>query len=182
MGIAARRLALEHIDCNVSLELYNDTCLCLQCNDCDVIITNFGPACITDDDPRPKPSCAIGILVAVSDVSAEGKTASGEEPSEEGTPTPPLDTDSVCEELAVIDDFNKKFYESDNGQINEGDENEDIGDNDWGLEAGRSCGRKSGDNERISERNVEAAGGTCYFGKPPDDTDSGSPSEPDESD
>lgn len=169
MGIPARRLALEHIDCNVSLEIYNDTCLCLQCNDCDVIIVNFGPAKIIDDDPRPKPVCDIGILVAMVAIDPQPQN----EP-DTASPTIAEEIHSSCEEIAVIEDFNKRFYESDNGQINEGDENDEVSD-----DPGRKFDKRP-DNERFSERNSEAAGGTCYFGKPADDTDSGSPSEPDE--
>ena len=176
MGIPARRLALEHIDCNVSLEIYNDTCLCLQCNDCDVIIVNFGPAKIIDeDDHHPKPVCDFGILVAMVAIDQ--------------TPDPDLSTasptqetiDPACEEIAVIEDFNKRFYESDNGQINEGDENDEVSDTPGGNVV---KGRDSvlSDREKFSERDTEAAGGTCYFGKPADDADSGSPSSSDESD
>jgi len=177
MGIPARRLALEHIDCNVSLEIYNDTCLCLQCNDCDVIIMNFGPSCIVDeDDPRPQPACDIGILVASALINSQPEV----EP-DTASPTLAEELHNSCEEIAVIEDFNKRFYESDNGQINEGDENDEISDTPGGNVV---KGRNSvlSDREKFSERDTEAAGGTCYFGKPPDDTDSGSPSSSDESD
>jgi len=171
MGIPARRLALEHIDCNVSLEIYNDTCLCLQCNDCDVIIVNFGPAKIMDDDPHPKPVCDIGILVASALINSQPEAE-----TDTASPTVAEELHNSCEEIAVIEDFNKRFYESDNGQINEGDENDEISDTPGGNIV------KGSNNERFSERDTEAAGGTCYFGKPPDDTDSGSPSSSDESD
>jgi hypothetical protein len=175
MGIPTRRLALEHIDCNVSLEIYNDTCLCLQCNDCDVIIMNFGPSKIIDeDDPHPLPACAIGILVAMSSIGpSEDARAS---PSNE-LPTPALDTDSVCEEIAVMDDFNQKFYESDNGQISEGEENDEVRDTNG---TGRNYYQK-GKSDEFSERTANDIGGTCYFGKPADDPDSGSPSQSDDS-
>ena len=171
MGIPARRLALEHIDCKVSLEIYNDTCLCLQCNDYDVIIVNFGPAKIIDEDePRPKPACDIGILVAMAVIDLNPNP-------DFPTASPTQETvDPACEEIAVIEDFNKKFYESDNGQINEGDENDEVSDTPGGNVV------KGSDREKSSERDTEAAGGTCYFGKPADDADSGSPSSPDESD
>jgi len=171
MGIPARRLALEHVDCNVSLEIYNDTCLCLQCNDCDVIIMNFGPAKLINDDPRPQPECDIGILVASALINSQPEV----EP-DTASPTLAEELHNSCEEIAVIEDFNKRFYESDNGQINEGDENDEVSDTPGGNVVKRS------DNERFSERDTEAAGGTCYFGKPADDTDSGSPSEPDDTD
>jgi len=172
MGIPARRLALEHIDCNVSLEIYNDTCLCLQCNDCDVIIVNFGPAKIIDEDePRPKPVCDFGILVAMVAID---QTPDPDLP----TASPTQETvDPACEEIAVIEDFNKKFYASDNGQIEEDSENDEARD-----DRVTDHHREDREFERISERSSLAAGGTCYFGKPPDDTDSGSPSSSDESD
>jgi hypothetical protein len=168
MGIPARRLAIEHRNCNVSLEIYNDTCLCLQCNDCDVIIVNFGPSCIVDEDElRPPPACDIGVLVAMVAIDQAPETSTA-------SPTQEV-IDPACEEIAVIDDFNRKFYESDNGQIQEGNENDEISDSD-----GRE--RDKQQDGRLSDHGLEAAGGICYFGKPPDDPDSGSPSEPDDTD
>lgn len=156
MGIIARRLALEHLNCNVSLEIYDDTCLCLQCNDCDVIIMNFGPSRIVDeDDPKTALVCGLGILMAAR------PSVFFPDPKAEITPS------DACEEIVVIEDFNRKFYESDNGQIDEGDENDEVRGND-------SVSDRRNDSERISERDTEAAGGTCYFGEPV----LGSPSQP----
>ena len=55
-------------------------------------------------------------------------------------------------------------------------ENDEISDTPGGNVV------KGSDREKFSERDTEAAGGTCYFGKPADDADSGSPSSSDESD
>jgi hypothetical protein len=52
---AIRSTALQHLNCNVTLDIYSDQSVCLICEDHDVVITNFGSCCIRDVmRPAPK--------------------------------------------------------------------------------------------------------------------------------
>jgi hypothetical protein len=99
-----RCLAAHHLSCNVSLEIYKDGCIVLQCDDCDVVIENFGVCRLSEIMPVMPP--ILEIRVAAED---------GHPPDECETP------------LEVITDFNEKFYEHVACEINEdGDcENDD---------------------------------------------------------
>jgi hypothetical protein len=81
-----RALAAEHIRCNVSLDIYSDGCICLQCDDCNVIIENYG-------------KCRLSQLTGVLNSIAEIKVNSNQPANECETP------------LEIIEDFNAKFYE-----------------------------------------------------------------------
>lgn len=43
-----RTIALQHLNCKVSLDVYSDNSVCLICEDHDVVITNFGSCCLRD--------------------------------------------------------------------------------------------------------------------------------------
>jgi hypothetical protein len=86
-----RALAAEHIRCNVSLDIYSDGCICLQCDDCNVIIENYG---------KCRLSQLTGVLNSIAEIRVH-----------------PVDE---CETpLEVIEDFNQKFYEQTEYELDE---------------------------------------------------------------
>jgi len=80
-----RRRAVQHLKCKkISLDLFDDGCICLLCDDCDVIIENFG-------------SCKFSEIATVLLPTMEIKVRQSNH--EEKT------------EIEVISDFGNKFYE-----------------------------------------------------------------------